>query len=110
MLYYESVIIYLLYTTVAPTTAPTITEIIILSSASFTIIWTITDPSYKYVITLTNLNTGMMDNMTVAENANSYTVTGLSGIDNYNVTVAANNLCGMNMSNPITVYGKNTYG
>ena len=48
-----------------------------------------------------------MDNMTIAENTNSYTVTGLSGIDNYNVTVTANNSCGMMMSDPITVYGRN---
>ena len=44
--------------------------------------------------------------MTVVENTSSYTVTGLSGTDNYNMTVIANNLCGMMMSDPITVYGK----
>ena len=46
--------------------------------------------------------------MTIADNTNSYTVTGLSGMDNYNVTVTANNSCGiMIMSDPIAVYGKN---
>ena len=48
----------------------------------------------------------MEDSMTVPENTNSYTVTGLNGIDNYIVSVAANDLCGMMMSDPITVYGK----
>ena len=48
-----------------------------------------------------------MDNVTVTENTNSYTVTGLSGMDNYNVTVTTNNSCGMMMSDPITVDDKN---
>ena len=86
-------------------TAPTVT-VTPLSSTSFTVSWTITDPDHNYIITWTNLRTGVMDNMTVSENTNSYTVTGLSGIDNYNVTVTANNSCGMMMSDPITVYGK----
>ena len=46
----------------------------------------------------------MISSMTVPENTSSYTVTGLNSIDNYNVTVTANNSCGM-MSDPITVYG-----
>ena len=87
-------------------TAPTVT-VTPLSSTSFTISWTITDPDHNYIITWTNLRTGLMDNMTVAENTNSYTVTGLSGIDNYNVTVTANNSCGMMMSDPISVDSKN---
>ena len=49
----------------------------------------------------------MMSSVTVPENTNSYIVTGLNGIDNYNVSVTANNLCGMMMSDPATVYGKN---
>ena len=49
----------------------------------------------------------MMSNVTVAENTNSYMVTGLNGIDNYNVSVTANNSCGMMMSDPVIVYGKN---
>jgi len=44
--------------------------------------------------------------VTVVENTNSYTVTGLNGVDNYNVSVATNNSCGMMKSDPITVYGK----
>ena len=43
--------------------------------------------------------------VTVTENTSSYNVTGLNGIDNYNVSVI--NTCGMMMSDPITVYGKN---
>ena len=86
-------------------TAPTVT-VTPLSSASFTVSWTITDPDHNYIITWTNLRTGMMDNMTVSEITNSYIVTGLSGMDNYNATVTANNSCGMMMSDPITVYGK----
>ena len=89
-----------------PMTAPTVT-VTPLSSTSFNVSWTISDPDHNYIITWTNLRTDVMDNMTVAENTNSYTVTGLSGMDNYNVTVTANNSCGMIMSDPITVDGKN---
>ena len=93
--------------TAPPITAPTVT-VAPLSSTSFNVSWTITDPDHNYIITWINLRTGVMDNnMTVAENTNSYTVTGLSGMDNYNVTVTANNSCGMMMTDPITVYGKN---
>ena len=44
--------------------------------------------------------------VTISNNTNSYTVTGLSGIDNYNVSIAVNNSHGMMMRDPITVYGK----
>ena len=89
-------------------TAPTITDTTPLSNTSFTVSWAITDPNHNYIITWTNLRTGMMeDSVTVPENTNSYTVTGLTGIDNYNVSVTANNSCGMMMSDPNTVYGKN---
>ena len=87
-------------------TAPTVTATP-LSSTSFSVSRIITDPDHNYIITWTNLHTGVMDNVTVTENTNSYTVTGLSGMDNYNVTVSANNSCGMMMTDPITVYGKN---
>ena len=87
-------------------TAPNITAIAQLSSTSFNVNWTITGPGSNYIITWTNLRTGVMDNMKISENTNSYTVTGLSGMDNYNVTVTTNNSCGMMMSDPITVYGK----
>ena len=50
----------------------------------------------------------MMDNFTVPENKNSYTVTGLSDNDNYNVSVAIVGVCGMITSDPITIYGKST--
>ena len=99
---------YLLLTlyTAPPMTAPTFTGITPLSSTSFTISWTITDPDHNYIVTWTNLRTGMMSSVTVPENTNSYMVTGLNGVDNYNVSVTANNSCGMMMSDPITVYGK----
>ena len=88
-------------------TAPTINMPTILSNRSFTVSWTVTDPDHNYIVTWTNLRTDMMSSVTVPENTNSYMVTGLNGVDNYNVSVAANNSCGMMMSDPITVYGKN---
>ena len=87
-------------------TAPTINTPTMLSSRSFTVSWTITDPDHNYIVTWTNLRTGMMSNVTVPENRNSYMVTELNGVVNYNVSVTANNSCGMMMSDPITVYGK----
>ena len=94
------------YITVPPMTTPTINTPTMLSSRSFTVSWTITDPDHNYIVTWTNLRTGMMNSVTVPENTNSYMVTGLNGVDNYNVSVTANNSCGMIMSDPITVYGK----
>ena len=47
-----------------------------------------------------------MDSYTVAENTNSYNVTGLSDIDNYNVTITAVGVCGMITSDPVTIYGE----
>ena len=47
-----------------------------------------------------------MDSSTVPEDTNSYTVTGLSDNDNYNVSITAVGVCGMIVSDPITVYGK----
>ena len=92
-----------------PMTAPTITATP-MNSTSFTVSWTIIDPNHNYIIIWTNLRTGMMEgSMTVLENTNSYTVTRLNGVDNYNVSVTANNSCGMMMSDPITVYGKDQY-
>ena len=77
-----------------------------LNSTSFTVNWTITNPDHNYIVTWTNLHTGMMSTVTVPENTNSYMVTGFNGVDNYNVSVTANNSCGMMMSDLITVYGK----
>ena len=54
----------------------------------------------------TNLNTGVMDSYTVAENTNSYVVTGLSDIDNYNVIITAVGVCGMITNDPVIVYGE----
>ena len=91
----------------APPIAPNITVPTTLSSTSFTVSWTITDPDHNYIVTWTNLHTGMMSSVTVPEN--TYMVTGLNGVDNYNVSVTANNSCGMMMSDPATVYGKKLY-
>ena len=78
-----------------------------LNSTSFTVSWTITDPHYNYMIIWTNLRTGVKHNIMVSENITDYTVTGLNGVDNYNVSVTANNLCGLMMtSDSITVYSK----
>ena len=95
------------YVTAPPMTAPVISRATPVDANSFSVIWEVTDPSHRYMITWTNLRTGIKDNVTVAENTNSYTVTGLSGIDNYDVTVAASNSCGMRMSDPRVVFGKN---
>ena len=56
-----------------------------------------------HTVIWTNLHTGVMYNMTVPENVNSYTVTELSGDVNYNVSV---NICGMMTSNAVIVYGE----
>ena len=79
-----------------------------LSSTSFDVNWSIRNPDYyRYIVTWTNIITGVMKSETVSES--SYTVQGLNGVDNYNVIVTANNSCGMMMSDPATVYGKNYY-
>ena len=77
-----------------------------MSNTSFTVNWKISDPNYSYTVIWTNLNTGVMYSFTVPENTNSYTVTGLSDNDNYNVSVAIVGVCGMIISDPIIVYGK----
>ena len=87
-----------------PSSVPTIT-VTSLSDISFTVNWTISDPNYIYTVIWTNINTGVVDNITVPENTNNYTVTGLSVNDNYNVSVAIVGVCGMMTSDPITVYG-----
>ena len=87
-----------------PSSAPIIT-VTPLSNTSFTVNWTISDPNYSYTVIWTNINTGVVDNITVPENTNSYTVTGSSVNDNYNVSVAIVGVCGMMTSDPITAYG-----
>ncbi|XP_065910565.1 uncharacterized protein [Dysidea avara] len=98
----RSAAVYLTVFDLPPT--PTITSVQPLTSTSFTINWTSSDPNYNYTVIWTNLHTGVMYNRTVPGNTNSYTVTGLSGDVNYNVSVAAVNRCGMNTSDPVTVY------
>ena len=55
----------------------------------------------------TNLYTDVTNYTTVPENTSNYTVTGLNGINNYNVSVTANYSGGMIMSDNVTIYGKN---
>ena len=91
--------------------APTLNEVIPSSSTSFIISWTINNTNYDIIVILTNLRTEEVYIISVTEytlNANTYNVTeGLNGVDNYNVSVATINACGMMMSNTVTVYGKN---
>ena len=93
---------------VPPATAPTLAEPSNLMNISFTINWTITNSNniHSYIITWSNLHSGDMDNIEVQGNIYSYEVTGLNGVNNYNVSVTAKNKCGMMESDPITVYGK----
>ena len=80
-----------------------------LINGSFTIKWTISDPSYNYTVIWTNLNTGVMDSFTAPQKTNTYTVTGLSDNDNYAVSIATVDVCGMMItSDPITICGENT--
>ena len=88
-----------------PQIPPNITAVTPLNDTSFTVNWTLPDPSYNYTVMWTNLYSGVVDSVTVLEDTNSYTITGLNDTDNYNVSVAAVGLCGMMTSNPITVYG-----
>ena len=104
-------VIYFILAVVPPMVAPTLTKPTNLTNISFTINWTITNSSniHNYTIAWTNLHTGDMDNMTVPENTTSYNVSGLNGTDNYNVSVAANDRCGMMESDSFTVYGKDVH-
>ena len=89
-------------------TAPDLMKPINLMERSFTINWTIRNPNniHSYIITWINLRTSDKGNLEVQGNTTSYNVTGLSGVDNYNLSVAAKNPCGIMTSNSITVYGK----
>ena len=90
------------------------------------ITWNMSDPNYDYTAIWTNLNTSMMYDCTVQDNGSSCDatdssvmynclvqdneisciITDLSDVANYNVSVAAVNMCGNKTSDPITVYGK----
>ena len=97
--------VYHLFSIALSTTAPNITTTTPLSNASFNVQWTISDTNYAYsfIVIWTNLKNQMVNMATVS--GNSHNVTRLDGISNYNVSVATT--CGMMMSDPITVYGKN---
>ena len=89
---------------------PTNITVTTLNDTSFTINWTISDPNYSYTVIWTNLNTGVINSFIVPENSNSYTVTGLSDNDNYNVSIATMDVCGITItSDPITVCGEYVY-
>ena len=82
-------------------------SVILLNNTSFTINWTISDPSYSYTVILTNMNTDVTNSSTVPENTNSYTVAGLGGNTTYNVSVSVMDVCGMTItSDTITVNSK----
>ena len=99
---------YLIHFIVPPMNAPNLIEPTNLMNTSFTITWTITNPNNirSYKITWTNLHSSDVDNIEVQGNTTIYTVIGLNGVHNYNVSVTAENECGMMESDPITVYGK----
>ena len=92
------------YASGLPSSQPNITAITTLNDTSFIVNWTTSDASYKHIVILINLDTSVIDNFTVSENTNSYTVTGLSEYNNYNVCVAIVG-CKMETSGYITVYG-----
>ena len=92
--------LFYLITTGLP--APTNINITIVDATSFTITWSMTNDQ-NYIVTWNNNRTNMTANATVA--TNSYTVTGLNGMDNYYVTVTANNSIGSATSAPYAVYG-----
>ena len=96
----------------SPSSLPQVTAVTPLSDTSFTVNWTISDDSvaiYNFSVIWTNLRTSAMNSSTVPEDTNSYTVTGLSDNDNYNVSITAVGVCGMIISDPVTVYGKNVH-
>jgi len=90
-----------------PSSSPDIT-VTPLSNTSCIVNWTLSDPNYNYsyVVTWTNLRTGVMNNFIIPENTNNYTVAGLSDNTNYNVRITTVGVCGMITSDPITVYGE----
>ena len=88
--------------------APNISGITRLNRTSCIVNWEVSDANYSFTYTVSwiNLNTSEMEgSVTVSENTNSQMLTEFNGNDNYNVSVTAT--CGMMMSEPMTVYGKN---
>jgi len=93
----------------APPVTPAISVGLPMSSRTFTVSWTPSNPTYSYSVIWTNLNNMIMDSMVIGENTNSYDVTRLNGVDNYNIRVAAVNMCGTMTSDPVTVYGEHVF-
>ena len=77
-----------------------------ISSTSLNITWMTPDPDYSIIVAWTNLRTGMVISTAVAKNTSNYLVAEVIGEDDYSITVAANNSCGMKYSDPIIVHGK----
>ena len=90
-----------------PSSTPDDIVITPFSNRSFAVKWAISYPEYSYIVTWTNLYTGVMDS-SVPRNTNSYIVTGLSDDVNYNMTIITVGVCGMKTNDPITVYGEYT--
>ena len=89
-------------------TPPNITDVEPITNKTCYVSWNITDRNYTYnhTVTFTNLrDNNIMGSIVVPGNTNSSMVTGLNGIDNYIVSVAAT--CGMMMSELRNVYSKN---
>ena len=62
---------------------------------SITVSWTMSDPSYSYTVIWTNLKTGVMESFIIPQSTSNYTVKGLSDNDNYAVSIATVDVCGM---------------
>ena len=70
--------------------------------------WTLIDPNYNYTVILTNLNTDMVTEF--IKNSENFILTTTTGnIANYNISVAAVNMCGNKISDPITVFSKSIH-
>ena len=102
-----------------PSSSPQNVSLTPLSSTSFMITWSVSDPVCNYTVMWTNLNNSMTDSCTVScnvdasemcnctevqDNEISCNVTVSSDVANYDVSVSVGNMCGSKTSEPITVY------
>ena len=96
--------VYHLCTVESTMTASTILGVEVSCNASFIVRWTLTAPDHNYIVTWTNLRTGVTSSVTAPENTSGYTITVLTSLDlEYNVTVTAYSSCGMKASDPYIV-------
>ena len=92
------------FTTAQTIGVPSVT-IAPLTRMSFYVDWTISDSNYTHTFDITWRTINMCNaQMSETVSGNNYTVTNLSAMCDYNVSVAAT--CGMN-NDTVTVYGKN---